>query len=187
MEEESPAWYCVRTQLKRERIAAANLREIEDVEVFSPWIKYEKRTRRGPVMWSEPLFPGYLMAKFSVREQGRHVTHTAGVSHILKFGDVVPVVPESFVNELREELSRMKMEDEEVEVERAIRVGDEVEVVGSSFQGLSGQVVEVKPAERRVAVLLEFLGETRPVTVDFIDLVVERAEKPNPFGDSEGL
>ena len=42
----STEWYCVRTQTKREHIAAGHLRELEGVEVFCPRLKYRKATRR---------------------------------------------------------------------------------------------------------------------------------------------
>ncbi|MCH1497844.1 MAG: hypothetical protein L7U83_02140, partial [Akkermansiaceae bacterium] len=68
------AWYVLRTQLKREKLAAANLRRLDGVEVFLPRLKYQKTTRRGRVWWTEPLFPGYLLARFSLVEMGRAVT-----------------------------------------------------------------------------------------------------------------
>ena len=48
-----PAWYCLKTQTKREAIAAAHLRELEGVEVFCPMLRYRKATRRGKVWWVE--------------------------------------------------------------------------------------------------------------------------------------
>jgi transcriptional antiterminator RfaH len=44
-----PEWFCVRTQTKREHIAAGHLREIEGVEVFCPRLRYRKATRRGKI------------------------------------------------------------------------------------------------------------------------------------------
>ena len=56
------AWYCLRTQTKREHLAAASLWEIGGIEVLSPRLRYKKVTRRGKVWWVEPLFPGQLLA-----------------------------------------------------------------------------------------------------------------------------
>ena len=42
-----PAWFCVRSQPKREHIAAAHLRNLVEVEVFCPRLRIRKATRRG--------------------------------------------------------------------------------------------------------------------------------------------
>jgi hypothetical protein len=34
-------WYCVKTQTKRERLAAEHLREVEGVEVLCPLLRYQ--------------------------------------------------------------------------------------------------------------------------------------------------
>lgn len=105
---EEAAWYVLRTQLKREKLAAANLRMLENVEVFLPRLRYQKVTRRGRVWWVEPLFPGYLLAKFPLAEMGRMVSYTAGVSRIISFGDDVPEVPEDFVAALQREVAELE-------------------------------------------------------------------------------
>ncbi|MDB4407613.1 hypothetical protein N9150_00160 [Akkermansiaceae bacterium] len=42
------AWYVLRTQLKREKLAAANLRRLDGVEVFLPRLKYQKNDAARP-------------------------------------------------------------------------------------------------------------------------------------------
>ena len=71
-------WYVLRTQLKRERLAAANLRQLEGVETFLPRLRYQKTTRRGRIWWVEPLFPGYLLAKFSLEQMGESLLTRQG-------------------------------------------------------------------------------------------------------------
>ena len=105
-EEEEAAWYCLRTQPKREHIAAASLREIGEIEVVCPRLRYKKVTRRGKIWWMEPLFPGYLLARFILEEKHRAVSYAAGVSGILRFGESVPTVAPDFIEELRAELAR---------------------------------------------------------------------------------
>ena len=81
-EELDPKWYCLRTQTKREHIAAAALNHYfrGEIEVFCPRIKFKKPTRRGVIWWVEPLFPGYFLAKFDVVTHLREVLHLNGVS-----------------------------------------------------------------------------------------------------------
>jgi transcriptional antiterminator RfaH len=172
------AWYVLRTQLKRERLAAVNLRLLEGVEVFLPRLKYQKTTRRGRVWWVEPLFPGYLLARFSLTEMGRIVTYTGGVSRLIRFGEEVPEVPVDFVEALREEVARVESADEEIVVDWKVEVGAEVEVGDGPFRGMEGQVLKVRPGSERVSLLLEFMGEAKPVEVSLYSLILDRPEIP---------
>ena len=95
-------WYCLRTQTKRERLAADHLREIEGVEVFCPMLRYRKATRRGKVWWQEALFPGYVLAQFHREDVERAVSFCHGVRGFVKFGGVVPEVPDNFIDAMRQ-------------------------------------------------------------------------------------
>jgi transcriptional antiterminator RfaH len=57
-------WFCLRSQVKREHLAAACLRQYPEVEAFCPRVRFRKRTTRGPVWFVESMFPGYLFARF---------------------------------------------------------------------------------------------------------------------------
>jgi len=174
-------WYVLRTQVKRERLAAANLRQLEGVEVFLPRLRYLKTTRRGRVWWVEPLFPGYLLAKFSYLEMGRAVTYAAGVSRVVSFGKETPAVPNQFVKDLRDEVARHQNDDEEIVVNWKVEVGDEVELAEGPFKGMEGQVVDVRPGAERVSLLLEFLGDTKPVEVSLYSLILANPDIPEAW------
>jgi transcriptional antiterminator RfaH len=58
------SWFCLRGQSKREHVAAACLRQISQFEVFCPRLRFRKPTTRGPIWFVEPMFPGYLFARF---------------------------------------------------------------------------------------------------------------------------
>jgi len=173
------AWYVLRTQLKREKLAATNLKQLEGVEVFLPRLRYLKTTRRGRVWWVEPLFPGYLLAKFSLEEMGRIVTYSQGVSRMISFGNQVPEVPKEFVEGLKAEVEKIKAEDDEIVVNWKVDLGDEVEVADGPFKGMEGQVVEVRPGSERVSLLLEFLGEEKPVEVSLFNLILANHDVPD--------
>ncbi len=175
---ERRAWYVLRTQLKREKLAAENLRLLEGVEVFLPRLRYLKTTRRGRVWWVEPLFPGYLLAKFSLEEMGRIVTYSPGVSRMISFGNEVPEVPEEFVEGLKEQVAKLNAEDDEIVVNWKVAEGDEVEVAEGPFKGMEGRVIEVRPGSERVSLLLEFLGEEKPVEVSLFSLILADHDIP---------
>lgn len=181
---DEPSWYVLRTQLKRERLAAVHLRQLEGVEVFLPRLRYQKMTRRGRIWWVEPLFPGYLLARFSLSEMGRLVTYSAGVSRIISFGTDVPEVPEAFVNGLQKEVALVESGDEEIVVNWRVDVGDEVEVADGPFKGMEGRVLNVRPGIERVSLLLEFLGKTQPVEVSLFSLILSNPDIPEAWRGS---
>lgn len=176
---QNPEWYCVRTQTKREHIAAGHLRELEGIEVFCPRLRYRKATRRGKIWWVEPLFPGYLLARFNLAENERAVTFCQGVRGLVRFGNEIPAVPLSFVQSLREEVRNRSEEDDELfSVTPRIETGDEVEIAHGPLQGMRGTIVAVAPAAERVKILLEFLGQPQAVDVDLFSILLPRRPTP---------
>jgi transcriptional antiterminator RfaH len=159
------AWYCVRSQPKREHIAAAHLRSAlaagEGVEVYCPRLRFEKMTRRGRVWFTEALFPGYLFARFNLTAHQKIVTYAQGVTGIVRFGLKPTVVPDQAIQELREQVGDGEHEIRTPDVEE----GDSVVVTSGVFKGLHTLVTRVIPSGERVRVLLEFLGECREVEV----------------------
>ena len=147
-------WYCLRSQPKHEHIAAAHLRQYEDVEVFCPRVKIQRSTRRGLVWFTEALFPNYLFARFDMTQWLARVRSSRGVSGIVHFGDDVPEVPAQALADLRS-----YMDDTELKtVSFSIAEGDDVEIVEGPFRGQNGVVKQLLPARERVKVLLEVLG-----------------------------
>lgn len=174
-----PEWFCVRAQTKREHIAAGHLRELEGVEVFCPRLRYRKATRRGKIWWVEPLFPGYLLAKFNLAEMERAVTFCQGVRGLVRFGAKIPPVPEHFVNSLRQEIrNRPEGEEELLSVAPVIQIGDEVEIAHGPLQGMRGTIVSVAPAAERVKILLDFLGQPQAIDVDLFSILMPRRPLP---------
>jgi transcriptional antiterminator RfaH len=172
-----PAWYCLKTQTKREAIAAAHLRELESVEVFCPMLRYRKATRRGKIWWVEALFPGYVLARFILDTEERAVMYSQGVRGLVRFGEKVPAIPDDFVEVLRQEVARQGAE-EVLTVGPRITEGEEVELAHGPLGGVRATVVEVLPARERVKVLLEFLGREQVIEVDLFSLLLPR--KPLP-------
>ena len=174
-----PEWFCVRCQTKREHIAAEHLRAIEGVEVFCPRLRYRKATRRGKIWWVEPLFPGYVLAKFTIAEMERAVTFCQGVRGLVRFGSGVPAVPDSFVEALKQEVrSRSGTTEEIFTVSPTIELGDEVEIAHGPLQGMRGTVIAVPSATERVKILLEFLGQPQAVDMDLFSILLPRRPTP---------
>lgn len=147
-------WYCVRAKPKKERMAAANLAALHDLDVFCPQIRFRRKTVRGPVWFQEAMFPGYLFARFDMFEMKRMVSYAPGVLTIPKFNERYIPVPDSVIDSLKKELD----EESVVDGSCPLEVGDDTTILEGSMQGISVKVIRVMDAEDRVAVLLEMLG-----------------------------
>jgi transcriptional antiterminator RfaH len=154
------AWFCIRSQAKHEHIAAAHLRREEGIEVCLPRLRLKRATRRGPVWFTEALFPGYLFARFDLNANLRKVCHARGVRGLVHFGDRWPIVPDAVIEELRATLGP----DQVHVINQDFHPGERVQIAGGAFHGLRAVVTRVMPSQERVAVLLEFLG--RQTTVE---------------------
>lgn len=168
-----PAWFCVRTQPKHEHIAAAHLRKEPDLEVYLPRIRFKRATRRGPVWFTEALFPNYLFARFELAAGLRRVCHARGVRGVVHFGERWPVVPEATIEELRATVGA----DQLHVIHEELRTGETVQIAGGVFHGLRAVITRVMPSRERVAVLLEFLGQQTTVEVPREALVRDGDER----------
>ena len=176
---DTPAWYCIRTQTKREHLSAKSLQQLEGVEAFCPRLKYRKATRRGKIWWVEAMFPGYIFAFFSRKENERKVTYTHGVMSLLKFGNYVPEISATFIAQLIEQMEKQGCtEDSTLTLEPTVKEGDEVEIAHGPMHGIQGKVVEVLPSSERVKLLVEFLGSSQLVDADLFSLLLPN--KPIP-------
>jgi transcriptional antiterminator RfaH len=166
----TPAWFCVRSQPKHEHIAAAHLRQEPDLEVFLPRLRFKRPTRVGPAWVTEALFPSYFFARFDWLTALRKVHHARGVRNVVHFGERWPTIPDRIIAELRAHLG-----DEEIhQVDPDLQPGDEVQIVGGAFEGLQAVIQRVMPGRKRVAVLMEFLGQQTTVQVDNQWVVLEK-------------
>ncbi len=165
------AWHCVRTQPKSEHIAAAHLRLLDDMEVYCPRLRFRRMTRRGPVWFAEALFPGYLFARFVPADSQQLVTAARGVSTLVRFGSGLATLPDEAIDDLREHMGPEECKT----LDSELREGDPVTITAGVFKGLSTVIAELRPANERVRVLIEFLGECRHVDVAKSHLLPERS------------
>lgn len=166
---DTPLWFCVRSHPKREHIAAAHLKTIDGVEVFSPRLRIRKATRRGVVTFVESLFPNYLFARFDPELSFNSVKYSPSVSTIVHFGLRLAAVPDQVIDDLRMEFS----DSEPLDCDRDVEPGDTVTIGEGPFMGMTAKVLRVLTPYQRVEVLLEFLGRTTSAVVNPRTLVLE--------------
>jgi transcriptional antiterminator RfaH len=167
---ETPAWFCVRTQVRRETFAHAFLKKLEQVETFLPRIRYRGTGRRKGSWITEPLFPGYLFCRFALPHQFRAVSYSPGVSGLIRFGLHCPVVPVDVIQGLQ---STFGSEDPAL-VDHPVKIGDRVIIEAGPMRGAEGVVCRVLPGRTRVALLLEFLGQQTQVELDLDQIKAPR-------------
>jgi transcriptional antiterminator RfaH len=166
-------WFCVRAQPKHEHIAAAHLRKEAGLEVYLPRIRFKRSTRKGPVWFTEALFPSYLFARFELAARLRQVTHAQGVRGVVHFGLRWPTISDAVVHELQSTVAA----DEVHTIPDEFKPGEQVLIAGGAFHGLHAVVTRVLPARERVAVLLEFLGRQTSVELPRCSVLREGDER----------
>lgn len=147
-------WLCVKTQPKREHIAAGQLERLEGVEVFAPRIRFKRRTPRGKVWFEESLFPGYIFARFDAFENLRMVSSAVGVRGLVRFAGACAVVPNTMIEMLRTD----SPEPVVIPDEPLVKAGDEAVVAEGSLMGLRAVITKVMSGGDRVKILLDMMG-----------------------------
>ena len=161
------SWFCLRAQPKREHIAATCLRQISDVEVFCPRVRFRKPTNRGLVWFVESLFPGYLFARFDYATFHRRIRQGPGVSGFVQFGDRFALLPDPLISEIKIRMGT----DELVEVNQGFELGQNVQIAQGPFQGLEALVTRLISARDRVELLIEWMGRSLHAEASVADLV----------------
>jgi transcriptional antiterminator RfaH len=154
-------WFCLRSQLKHEHIAAAHLRESGEVAVFLPRIRFQRSTRQGTAWVTEALFPSYLFARFHWESRLRQVQAANGVRGVVHFGSRWPVIDDAIIQDLKQAVGA----DELHVIAGNLQPGDAVEIGAGAMRGLHAVVSHVMSSRDRVAVLLDFLGRQTTIEV----------------------
>ena len=166
---EPEEWFWLRTQTKREHIAAAILDRLNEVEVFCPRISQVKKTRTGKKRFVEAMFPGYIFAKFQFHTHSRQVVHSQGITRIVELGER-RIIPKNVIEDLKTSLPEDIIEAPDL----SILPGAEIEVITGSLKGLNGKVIAQMAAQNRIQILLDFLGRGIKVSIAPDDILLAR-------------
>jgi transcriptional antiterminator RfaH len=170
-------WFCIQTHPKHEHLAAAHLNKVTEVEAFFPRIRFNRSTRRGLVLVTEALFPGYLFVRFDWDCSFRQVQSSPGVRDIVHFGDNWPVISENIIRELREIVGITEMHT----IVPEFFPGDTVRFTDGNLRGLRGVVSRVMPGQKRVEVLMDLLGRQTGIELAITSLLREGNERAGLF------
>ena len=164
------AWYCFQAQSKREHLAADFLNREAEIETFAPRISYIKRTRRGKVRFVDPLFPGYLFVRADLREYYRWIMAAHGIRRLVAYGEKVPRIPDSFIEELRLRLSENQLKEIP---EPLPKPGMRVMIAEGPFANWEAVISGEVRSRDRVRLLLDFLGRQLEVETSLNKIIVD--------------
>lgn len=156
-------WYCFRSKVRREKIAATAVRVRQDRAAFAPTISILRKTRHGKKRFIEPLFPGYFFARCRIRDDLRNLLATEGVTGVIRYGERIPVVPDTAMEALRERFA-----DGEDPLEIAapeLKPGMKVRLLEGAFHDFPAEILAIDSGSQRVVLLLEFLGRQTQIRV----------------------
>jgi transcriptional antiterminator RfaH len=169
-----PAWFCLRTHSKHEHIAGGWLRRRFGIETYAPRIRFRRLQPRGPVWFTEALFPNYVFARFELARWLHELEAAPGVCEVVHFGAHYPCIPHEVIQGLRLSFGAQKVRV----LNHELHPGETVQLASSPFHGLEAIVARVMPQRQRVTVLLDFLGRQTRVEVACSAVV--------PVGDERG-
>jgi transcriptional antiterminator RfaH len=105
-------------------------------------------------MIPNPLFPGYIFAKFGAKELMHKVRFTRGVSNIVEFGNGPCAVDEEIISMLKSHIGH----DGFIRMSEELKSGDQVVVSDGLLKNLSGIFVKNLPGSERVLILLNAIS-----------------------------
>lgn len=161
-----PTWFCIKTKPRQEAVAVHNLRAVGVGELVFPRLR---RTRRGHdknKVVVEPLFPGYLFARFDPMEFQSAIRSTRGVLHLVS-REGKPVDVEQAVID---ELNALGPEATLSLLDAEPKVGAKARVIRGIFAGSEGEVIRLESPQKRIGLLLSILGSDQPVELPLDDV-----------------
>ena len=161
MSENEKQWFLITAKANQDSRAEQNLTN-QGYEIYRPLARVP-RIRRGKRQYQiESLFPRYLFIRLNVKEDNwSPIRSTYGVSGFVRFGSLPSVVPDSLIRFLKE--------NETVFEQKAVNIddfqqNDAIKVLDGLFKGYEGIFIGYE-GEHRATILLQFLGQQRPITL----------------------
>jgi transcriptional antiterminator RfaH len=163
-------WYVVSTKPHQEKQAELHIKQC-GIECFLPLLKESKIIRRTRKTVIEPLFPGYLFARFVLERHYRAVSYATGVRKIVEFGSGPVELDATMIDAIKERLN-----DGYVTLMPVRPVhGQVVQIKGGPLAGLQAVFMREMTNRNRVLLLLNTLGLHAKVTMDIDQVSLPQA------------
>ena len=163
-------WYAVSTKPHQEKQAELHIKQC-GIECFLPLLKVSKIIRRTRKTVIEPLFPGYLFARFDLDKHYRAVSYATGVRKIVDFGSGPVELDATMIDAIKERLNNGYVTRMLV---RPVH-GQVVHIKGGPLAGLEAVFVREMTDRNRVLLLLNTLGFHAKLTIDIDQVSLPQA------------
>lgn len=170
-------WYVVHTYAGCENKVKATLEQqirmddMEDVisQVMVPTEEVVEIRDGKRSISTQKIFPGYVIVEMDDdRDEGfAYVKNTPGVTGFV--GPARRPVPLS-ESEVLSITSQMERTEEKPRPKVVFEVGERVKVIEGPFYNFSGYVAEINEERGRLKVMVDILGRSTPVELDFLQV-----------------
>ncbi|MGB1309961.1 MAG: transcription/translation regulatory transformer protein RfaH [Leucothrix sp.] len=160
------SWYALMSKPQKDAYAEEQLIN-QGYNTYRPLAMRERRRRGKLIKVTESLFPRYLFINLdAINDNWAPIQSTYGVSGLVKFGDLPLSVPDSLIDQLRQQENQFQ--EKAIDLDR-FQQGDVVSIASGSFNGLNA-VFERYSGEDRVILLMNILNEQTKVAVSTADV-----------------
>lgn len=169
-------WYVIHTYSGYENKVKANLeKRIESMHmedrifrIMVPTEEVEEKKNNKVTINKRKVFPGYVLVEMIMTDDSWYVVrNTTGVTGFVGAGTKPVALYESEVKAL---LVQMGVEETRKEID--CEVGDQVELLEQSFQGMIGQVSAIDREKGKVTVMVSlFGGRETPMELEYHQVI----------------
>ena len=158
-------WYAVKCKSRQERIVSTNLDRV-GIPIFFPQIQEFRRTKQKLVLGLEPLFPGYLFARFDVESEYRIVKYARGVHGIVSYGMSPAVSEDELIQAIRQ-----RLDGQPANSDNHFSTGQVVKIQSGPLHGMEAIFERPIPPYQRAVLLLRTISFRAKLIVDLENIV----------------
>ena len=163
-------WYAVSVKPHQEKQAELHIKRF-GIECFLPLLKENKIIRRTHKTVIEPLFPGYLFARFDLDKHYRAVSYATGVRKVVEFGTGPVELDATMIDAIKERLNDGYLTLMPV---RPMH-GQVVHIKGGPLGGLEAVFIRQMTDRNRALLLLNTLGFHARLTLSIDQVSLQQA------------
>jgi transcriptional antiterminator RfaH len=163
-------WYAVSTKPHQEKQAESHIMQC-GIECFLPLLKESKIIRRIPKRVIEPLFPGYLFARFDLDRHYRAVSYARGVRKVVEFGSGPVELDATMIDAIKERVHDGYVTPHS----ERLKMGQIVHVNGGPLRGLEAVFMREMTDRSRVLLLLNTMGLHAKLMMDIDQVSLPQA------------
>lgn len=152
-------WFVLKTKSRQENIVEGNLKR-KNINMYLPRLKEFRRRKDRRVLLNLPLFPGYVFVQPGPH-QFEHLRFIPGSCGLVLVGNEPAKMSEKELEGVR----IMTRSGAKLSVNTELIPGKRVEVLSGPFNGLQGELVEIRK-RKRLLINAHLLGKSVNVEIN---------------------